>query len=72
MGTKESKAPEQLDEARKKELGINDDVKGLWIVDVDPKGATAEAGLRKSDAIIPSGGFSFSFGANFGSFSVND
>lgn len=47
-----SMAPQQLDEAKKKELGINDDVNGVWIVDVDPKGAAAEAGLRKSDAII--------------------
>ena len=45
-------APEQLDEARKKELGINDDVNGVWIMDVDPKGAAAEAGLKKGDAII--------------------
>ena len=43
---------EQLDEARKKELGINDDVNGVWIMDVDPKGAAAEAGLKKGDAII--------------------
>lgn len=47
-----SMAPEQLDEARKKELGINDDVNGVWIVDVDPNGAAAEAGLKKGDAII--------------------
>jgi serine protease Do len=47
-----SMAPQQMDEAKKKELGINDDVNGVWIADVDPKGAAAEAGLRKSDAII--------------------
>ncbi len=47
-----SMAPEQLDDAKKKELGINDDVNGVWIMEVDPKGAAAEAGLRKGDAII--------------------
>jgi len=47
-----SMAPEQLDEAKKKELGINDDINGVWIMDVDPSGAAAEAGLKKSDAII--------------------
>lgn len=47
-----SMAPEQLDEARKKELGINDDVNGVWIMDVDPNGAAAEAGLKKGDAIV--------------------
>jgi serine protease Do len=52
MGTKVGLAPEQSDEAKKKELEINDDINGVWIVDVDPKGAAAEAGPRKSDAII--------------------
>lgn len=47
-----SMAPEQLDESKKKELGINDDVNGVWIMEVDPKGAAAEAGLKKGDAII--------------------
>ncbi len=47
-----SMAPPQMDEAKKKELGINDDINGVWIVDVDPKGAAAEAGLKKGDAII--------------------
>jgi S1-C subfamily serine protease len=46
-----SMAPEQLDDAKKKELGINDDVNGIWIMEVDPKGAAAEAGLKKGDAI---------------------
>ena len=47
-----SMAPEQLDDAKKKELGINDDVNGVWIMEVDPKGAAAEAGLKKGDAIV--------------------
>src|SRR5258708_50171 len=47
-----SMAPEQLDDAKKKELGINDDVNGVWIMEVDPKGAAAEAGLKKGDAIL--------------------
>ena len=45
-------APQQMDDVKKKELGINDDVNGVWIADVDPKGAAAEAGLKKGDAII--------------------
>ena len=45
-------APEQLEDGKKKELGINDDVNGVWIMEVDPKGAAAEAGLRKGDAIL--------------------
>jgi len=47
-----SMAPEELDDTKKKELGINDDVNGVWIMEVDPKGAAAEAGLQKGDAII--------------------
>ena len=47
-----SMAPQQMDDAKKKELGINDDVNGVWIADVDPKGAAAEAGLKTGDAII--------------------
>jgi len=47
-----SMAPEELDDAKKKELGINDDVNGIWIMDVDPKGAAAEGGLQKGDAIV--------------------
>jgi serine protease Do len=47
-----SMAPEQLDDAKKKELGIDDDVNGVWIMELDPEGAAAQAGLRKGDAII--------------------
>ncbi|MBN8785592.1 MAG: trypsin-like peptidase domain-containing protein [Terrimonas sp.] len=46
-----SMAPENLDDAAKKELGINEDVNGVWIADTDPQGAAAEAGLKKGDAI---------------------
>ncbi|HWB25659.1 MAG TPA: trypsin-like peptidase domain-containing protein [Chitinophagaceae bacterium] len=47
-----SMAPEQMDDAKKKELGINDDVNGVWIVEVSPNSAAAEAGLKKGDAIL--------------------
>ena len=47
-----SMAPQQMDEAKKKELGINDDINGVWILEVDPSGAAAEAGLKKGDAIL--------------------
>ncbi len=58
-----SMAPEQLDDSKKKELGINDDVNGVWIMEVDPTGAAAEAGLRKSDAIIKINGVAVSIGS---------
>jgi len=47
-----SMAPEGLDDAKKKELGINDDVDGIYVIEVDPQGAAGEAGLRKGDVII--------------------
>jgi serine protease Do len=47
-----SMAPENLDDAKKKELGISDDFNGIWVMEVDPKGAAAEAGIKKGDAIV--------------------
>ncbi|HET6253416.1 MAG TPA: trypsin-like peptidase domain-containing protein [Puia sp.] len=46
-----SMAPEGLDDAKKKEMGINSDVDGVFVIDVDPKGAAGEAGLKKGDVI---------------------
>ncbi|HEX7847764.1 MAG TPA: trypsin-like peptidase domain-containing protein [Chitinophagaceae bacterium] len=46
-----SMAPEDLDDAKKKELGINDDLKAVWVAETDPAGAAAEAGIKKGDAI---------------------
>jgi len=46
-----SMAPEGLDDAKKKELGIMTDVDGIYVIDVDPKGAAGEAGLKKGDVI---------------------
>lgn len=46
-----SMAPENLDETTKKDLGINEDVNGVWIADTDPQGAAAAAGLKRGDAI---------------------
>jgi len=46
-----SMAPEGLDDAKKKELGINNDIDGVFVIDVDPKGAAGEAGLKKGDVI---------------------
>lgn len=51
-----SMAPENLDDAKKKELGINDNINAVWVMDVDPKGAAAEAGIKKGDAIIKMNG----------------
>lgn len=47
-----SMAPEGLDDARKKELGINSDAAGVFVMEVDPKGAAGEAGIKKGDLII--------------------
>jgi len=58
-----SMAPEQLDDSKKKELGINDDVNGVWIMEVDPSGAAAGAGLKKGDAIIKIDGAAVSTGS---------
>jgi serine protease Do len=46
-----SMAPEELDDAKKKEYGINDEVNGVWVIETDPAGAAAEAGIKKGDAI---------------------
>ncbi len=47
-----SMAPEGLEDAKKKELGIDNDVDGVFIMDVDPKGAAGEAGIKKGDVIV--------------------
>jgi serine protease Do len=47
-----SMAPEGLDDAKKKEMGINSDADGVFVMEVDPKGAAGEAGIKKGDVII--------------------
>ena len=47
-----SMAPEGLDDAKKKELGINSDAAGVFVMEVDPRGAAGEAGIKKGDIII--------------------
>lgn len=44
-------APAELDDKQKKELGINDDIAGVWVAETDPQGAAAAAGIQKGDAI---------------------
>ena len=46
-----SMAPEGLDDAKKKELGINTDVDGVFVIEVSPNGAAAQAGIKKGDII---------------------
>ncbi len=46
-----SLAPDDLDDAKKSELGIDKDADGLYVLDVDPSGAGSEAGIRKGDVI---------------------
>ena len=46
-----SMAPEGLDDAKKKELGINTDVDGVFVIETAPNGAAAQAGIRKGDVI---------------------
>lgn len=47
-----SMAPEGLDDAKKKELGVNTDVDGVFVMEVDPNGAAGQAGIRKGDVIV--------------------
>jgi len=47
-----SYAPADLDDAKKKELGITDDVNGVFVMEVDPQGAAGQAGIKKGDVII--------------------
>ncbi len=47
-----SMAPEGLEDAKKKELGINTDVDGVYVMEVAPNGAAARAGLQKGDVIV--------------------
>ncbi len=47
-----SMAPEGLEDAKKKELGINTDVDGVYVMEVAPQGAAAQAGLQKGDVIV--------------------
>lgn len=58
-----SMAPEGLDDAKKKELGINDNINGVWVMDIDPTGAAAQAGIKKGDAIIKLDGTSVTSGS---------
>ena len=46
-----SMAPEGLDDAKKKELGINSDVNGVFVIETSPNGAAAQAGIKKGDVI---------------------
>jgi len=47
-----SMAPEGLEDAKKKELGINTDVDGVYVMEVSPQGAAAQAGIQKGDVIV--------------------
>lgn len=51
-----SMAPDEQDAKMKKELGINDNINGVWVMETDPAGAAAEAGIRKGDAIVKADG----------------
>ncbi|HVS96548.1 MAG TPA: trypsin-like peptidase domain-containing protein [Puia sp.] len=46
-----SMAPEGLDNDKKKELGINSDIPGVFVMEVSPKSAADDAGLKKGDVI---------------------
>jgi Do/DeqQ family serine protease len=47
-----SMAPEGLEDAKKKELGITNDGEGVFVLEADPKGAAGEAGIKKGDVIV--------------------
>ncbi|CAN5501571.1 trypsin-like peptidase domain-containing protein [soil metagenome] len=53
-----SMAPENLDDAKKKELGISDYDNGVWVLETDPAGAAAQAGVMKGDVITKVNGVS--------------
>ncbi|HXB94044.1 MAG TPA: trypsin-like peptidase domain-containing protein [Puia sp.] len=55
-----SMAPEGLDDAKKKELGINSDADGVFVMEVAPNSAADEAGLKKGDIITEVNGLSVS------------
>ena len=42
-----SMAPEGLEDAKKKELGYDNDLDGVFVMEVDPNGAAGEAGIKK-------------------------
>jgi serine protease Do len=67
-----SMAPEELDDAKKKELGINDDINGVWVMEVDPKGAAAEAGIKKGDAIVKIDGHAVETGSELAEMIARD
>jgi len=67
-----SMAPEGLDDAKKKELGINDDINGVWVMEVDPKGAAAEAGIKKGDAIVKIDGHAVATGSELAEMIARD
>lgn len=46
-----SMVPEDMDDAKKKESGINEDIAGVGVMETDPAGAAAEAGIKKGDVI---------------------
>jgi serine protease Do len=52
-----SMAPEELNDQQKKELGITGNTEGVRVIETDPKGAAAEAGIQKGDAITKVDGF---------------
>jgi Do/DeqQ family serine protease len=58
-----SMAPENLDEAQKKELGIKDVGNGVFVAGIDPSGAASAAGIRQGDVITRVNGATVSSGA---------
>lgn len=58
-----SMAPENLDDAQKKELGIKGDVSGVFVAGIDPNGAAAAAGIKQGDVITKVNDITVSTGA---------
>lgn len=58
-----SMAPEHLDEAQKKELGIKYDGNGVYVAGIDPSGAASAAGIRQGDVITKINGAAINSGA---------
>lgn len=58
-----SMAPENLDDAQKKELGIKDAENGVFVAGIDPSGAASAAGIRQGDVITKINGATVTSGA---------
>ncbi|MGN7787012.1 trypsin-like peptidase domain-containing protein [Niabella sp. 22666] len=58
-----SMAPDDMDDATRKQLGAPDNINGVWVAETDPQGAASQAGIKKGDIITKIDGQSIETGA---------